>query len=159
MGKISFMNLYTRTARQWFEEEYELAHLHTSLGKTWLSARTSTRRFAPIAHGHHSWYDGSHGYPDSYKRLKCQCRQMVDMIALIDWLDHVTDIAILHTGAMKTFDEAIKAAVSLEGKRFSPLLTARLLDTNITNKLRQSFESARQDAYLQIYRSQENGEP
>ena len=159
VGKISFMNLYTRTARQWFEEEYELAHLHTSLGKTWLSGRDSTRRFAPIAHGHHSWYDGSHGYPDSYKRLKCQCRQMVDVIALIDWLDHVTDIAILHTGAMKTFDEAIKSAVSLEGKRFSPLLTARLLDTNVINKLRQSFESSRQDAYLQIYKSQENGEP
>ena len=153
VGKINFMNLYTRTARQWFEEEYELAHLHTSLGEIWLSDRASTRRYAPIAHGHHSWYDGSHGYPDSYQRLQCQYRQMVDVIALIDWLDHVTDMAILHTGAIKTFDEAIQAAIELEGKRFSPLLTARLLDTNITSTLRKSFESARRDAYLQIYMS------
>lgn len=153
VGKLSFMHLYTRTARQWFEDEYEMAHLHTSLGEVWLSDRPSTLRYAPIAHGHHSWYDGSHGYPDSYKRLECQYRQMVDVIALIDWLDHVTDIAMLHLGSMKTFDEAIQSAIELEGKRFSPLLTAWLRDARVTAQIRQSMERSREEAYHQIWES------
>ena len=28
-----------------------------------------------MALGHHAWYDGSGGYPDSYVRLECPCRR------------------------------------------------------------------------------------
>ena len=81
VGKISFLELYTRTARQWFAEEYEVTRLHTVSGHLLLSERASTRRFAPVALGHHAWYDGScHGYPETYRRLECPCRQMVDVI-------------------------------------------------------------------------------
>lgn len=153
VGKINFMHLYTWMARQWLEDEYEMAHLHTSLGEAWLANRPSTYRYAPAAHGHHSWYDGSHGYPESYIRLKCQYRQMVDVIALIDWLDHATDIAMLHIGTIKTFDEAVQTAIELEGKRFSPLLTARLRDAAITEQIRLSLERSRKEACHKIWES------
>lgn len=55
----------------------------------------------------------------------------------------------------KNFDEAIEGALSLEGKRFSPLLTARLRDKAITEKLRQSFLTARREAYRQLYEAKE----
>lgn len=155
IGKINFMDLYAATARQWFEEEYEIAHLHTLVGEAWLSARESTRPYAPVALGHHYWYDASRGYPKTYKRLECQYRQMVDVIGLLDWLDNVTDSARLYKGVEKTFDEALQAAVALEGRRFSPLLTARLRDREVAEQIRQAFEKGRYAAYHALYA--ENG--
>ena len=149
-GKINFMNFYTRTGRQWFEEEYEMTRLHTIVGHIGLSERESTRRYAPAALGHHSWYDGSRGYPDSYKRLECPGRQMVDLISLMDWIENVTEAQYLFTGVKLTFDEAVRTAVSLEGRRFSPLLTARLQDEQIAEKIRAAFEEGRVEAWKNL---------
>ncbi|MCM1155030.1 MAG: hypothetical protein NC314_01980 [Roseburia sp.] len=157
VGKISFMELYSRTARQWFEDEYEMAHLHTLVGAAWLESRESTRRFAAVALGHHYWYDGSRGYPASYKRLECPYRQMVDVIGLFDWMNNVTDTAVSYTGVEKTFAEALAEAIALEGKRFSPLLTARLRDKEVTDKLKDAFIKGREDAYRKLYEWQLKG--
>lgn len=151
IGKINFLNLYCRTARQWFEEEYEEVSLHTLVGETCLAARNSTGCFADAAKGHHRWYDGTKGYPESYKRLECQYRQMVDVIGLVDWIDGVTETNCLHKGEKKTFDEAVETAISLEGRRFSPLLTARLRDKNVAEKLREAFSEGRREAYRTLY--------
>ncbi len=152
IGKLNFISLYSQSGRQWFEDEYEVAHLHTIVGSRRLVARPSTCRFAEIAHGHHSWYDGSRGYPDSYRRLECPLRQMVDVIGLMDWFENVTYANRLFTGIEMTFEEAVSAAVSLEGKRFSPLLTARLSEEDTARRLSLIFSEARREAYLQIYK-------
>lgn len=155
IGKINFNYLYAQTARQWFEDEYKIAHLHTLIGKTCLETRTSTMPYAAISHGHHSWYDGSKGYPKSYKRLEYPYRQMVDVIGLVDWLDNITYTNRLFTGVEKTFDEAIQTAISLEGRRFSPLLTARLRDKKVIEQIQNSLIKGRQEAYQQLYMQKE----
>ncbi len=151
VGKLSFIDLYAQTARQWLEEEYELAHLHTIAGESFLTPRPSTQSYANAALGHHSWYDGSHGYPDTYKRLEHSDRQLVDIIGLVDWIENVTGIRHLYTGVKKTFEEAIEEAITLEGRRFSPLLTARLRDKEVTEHIRQALADGRRDAYRQLY--------
>lgn len=158
MGKIDFINLYAQSGRQWFEEEYEMTRLHTVVGHTCLMASASTRRYAAAALGHHSWYDGSHGYPDSYKRLECPERQMVDVISLIDWLENVTDAQCLATGIKMTFGGAVKSAISLEGRRFSPLLTARLQDRQIAAQLETAFREGRLEARRQLYEEEKKRE-
>ena len=156
VGKINIMDLYSGLARQWFDDEYEIAHLHAVIGRNCLSERESTKRYAQIAHGHHSWYDGSaHGYPSTYQRLECDCRQMVDVIGLVDWMENVTGLVGQYTGNIKTFDEAVETAVALEGRRFSPLLTARLRDPGIKKQLLGAFEAGQREAYRRLY--EENG--
>lgn len=154
VGKINFIDLYSHMARQWFEDEYQMTRLHTIMGETCLSSRPSTQRYAKAALGHHSWYDGSHGYPESYKRLECSCRQMVDVIGLIDWLENITETARLYTGQEKTFDEAVEMAIALEGKRFSPLLTVRLRDKEVAKQIELAFVEGRKEAYRQLYQEE-----
>lgn len=154
VGKINFIHLYSQTARQWFEDEYEMAHLHTLIGKSCLETRASTLHYAAISHGHHSWYDGSQGYPNSYKRLECSYRQMVDIIALIDWIDNVTYTTQLYTGVEKTFEQAVEDVIALERRQFSPLLTTRLRDKKVAKQIQDALIAGRQDAYRQLY--QEN---
>lgn len=151
VGKINFISLFTRTARQWFDEEYEIVHLHTIVGSKRLDTCASTHDYAAAALGHHSWYDGSRGYPDTYKRLECPCRQMVDVVGLIDWIDNSLSRSWLYGRPKKSFDEIIQEALSLEGKRFSPLLTARLRDQFILEKIKETFTSSRQEAYGALY--------
>ncbi|MCI9338110.1 MAG: hypothetical protein HFH93_11335 [Lachnospiraceae bacterium] len=158
-GKIGFTNLYARTMRQWFETEYTMAALHTQLGQERLANQPSTKDYAPIALGHHSWYDGSGGYPESYVRLDCPYRQMVDVISLMDWLDNVIYTTHLYTGIKKTFPEAVREAVQLGGKRFSPLLTERLTDKSIVRKLEEALKDSRREAYRQLYEASNNPIP
>lgn len=151
-GKFSFQPLCTRAIRQWFEDEYEAARLHTLSGELMLRERASTKRFAAAALGHHSWYDGTeHEYPSEYKRLECPERQMVDVISLVDWIEYSTRSAKLYTGIGMTYEEAVAEAVAREGRQFSPLLTARLRDGEIVERLRLAFEEGRQEAYRRMY--------
>lgn len=152
VGKVSFQELSTRPVRQWFEEEAEVIRLHTLSGELMLHERGSTERFSAVALGHHAWYDGSsHGYPESYKRLECPCRQLVDVISLVNWLENATHSAQVYTGIEMTFDEAVEEAVALEGRRFSPLLTARLRDRQVTERIRRAFAEGRREAYRRMY--------
>lgn len=152
IGKMNFVSLYSQTVRQWFEEEDGLTQLHTMIGMACLQKRPSTVRYAAIAQGHHDWYDGSrHGYSHSYVRLECPYRQMVDVIGLVDWLDNITDAAYIYNGVKKTVEQAIEEAVSLEGRRFSPLLTARLRDKRVCDEIKTALEKGRLEAYRNIY--------
>lgn len=151
VGKISVIELYNRTARQWFQEEYEMAHLHTLAGQILLEPRPSTSRYASAALGHHAWYDGTRGYPSSYKRLECPERQMVDVIGLVDWLEIAVNSAGMYNKSGQTFEAAVGSAIELEGTRFSPLLTARLRDAQTTARLKLILETGAQDAYRWMY--------
>ncbi len=151
VGKINMIELYSQTARQWFDEEYEMARLHTIAGGQLLQPRSSTTRYTPAALGHHTWYDGSHSNSSDYKRLECPERQMVDVIALVDWLAAMTHQGAAYTGKEMAFDEAVQAAIELEGKRFSPLLTAWLRDRRATDRIRFAFDQGRMDACRQMY--------
>ena len=156
-GKVSLLQFFAQTGRQWLEEEYEVARLHTMVGESMLRERASTRPYAAAALGHHAWYDGSaHGYPAACRRLECPGRQMVDVVGLMDWLENVTGSGQASSGIEMSFDEAVEEAVALEGRRFSPLLTARLRDKRVTDRICQAFQEGRREAYRRMYERETN---
>ena len=76
---------------------------------------------------------------------------MVDVIGLVNWLESATHSAQIHIGMEMTFDQAVQAAMELEGKRFSPLLTARLRDPYTARQLERAFARGRETAYRRMY--------
>ena len=136
-----------------------MARLHALAGRILLEPRPSTSRYAPAALGHHTWYDGSRGYPAAYKRLEQPARQMVDVIGLMDWLETMMSSARMYSGTQKTFEEAVQAATALEGRRFSPLLTARRRDEGTAERIRRAFDQGRQDAYRRMYEDARKSAP
>lgn len=149
-GKINFTNLYCNMGRHWLEEEYEMARLHTLSGMVSLKLRPSTLPYAQVALGHHSRYDGKDSVGE-YKRLECQYRQMVDVIGIIDRLDVAADPAKLYMGRECDFDKAVQEVIEEEGRRFSPLLTARLRDRRIFERLRKAFAEGDREACERVY--------
>lgn len=156
IGEVNMLELFAHIGRQWMAEEEQVAQMHTDAGKNLLAPRASTSRYADAALGHHAWYDGLRGYPAAYQRLECPSRQMVDVIGLVDWLENLTGSAWLYTGESMTFDQAINAAIELEGKRFSPLLTAWLREGGaecIQSAFEQGLQAARRRLYEDSLRS------
>ena len=152
VGRLNLTGLYAHTGRHWLEEEYELSRLHTVSGEAMLAARPSTRRYASAALGHHAWYGGGErSYPDSYQRLACPERQMVDIISLLDWLENIVYSSHLFMGTAQTFCQAAENAVFLEGRRFSPVLIERLRIPETAEQLRLALERGRRLALERMY--------
>ena len=83
---------------------------------------------------------------------------MVDVIGLLDWLDTITDSSSrIYKGIEMTFEQARAEAISLEGKRFSPMLIARLKEKEVSEQIRNALKQGREEAYKKIYEL-ENGE-
>jgi hypothetical protein len=150
-GRLGLMPLYTLGGRQWLDEEYRVTQFHTQVGYSYLSTCPSTRSYADIALGHHRWYDGSQGYSIHYKRGDSPYRQMVDVIMVSDWLASVADPDNPNNGDDRTLDEAVHTALTLEGKRFSPLVTAFLREPPVVDRLRELLGTARADACRSLY--------
>ena len=149
VGKINFTSLYANNGRQWFEEEHEMSRLHPVTGAKLLADRPSTSPYADAALGHHAWYDGSRDC--AYRRLECASRQMVDVVALVDWLENVTGTAVLYTGIEMSFDEAVQEAIRLEGRRFSPLLTALLRERQTAELIRSALDQSRRETAAEMF--------
>ena len=151
-GKVSIIELCSRTARQWLDGEYEMAQLHTISGNILLKERASTCRYAPAALGHHAWYSGgSQSYPDAYRRSECPERRMVDVIALVDWMEVRLNSAHMYHLEAKPFDRVVQEAVGLGGTRFSPRLTDLLRDGKTAKRLQDALEAASENACRRMY--------
>ena len=137
-----------QNSRFLFEREDAIHQLHTASGYDDLIARQSTRDFADIALGHHGWYNGSGGYPAEYIRLKSSCRAMTDLVSVAVYLDD---------NGKEDLEKAIQEVQALQGKRFSPLITADLND----EELRKSLEEVLQNGdrpYFEEFFQELNGQ-
>jgi len=157
IGKLDMLSLFSEKGRELLEEEYEMAKLHVKIGSTHLRDKPSTRCYADIALGHHVWYDGSRGYPEDYKRLDSRYRQMVDVIALANWLENRTNTAMSGRKERFSFADAVRKVSALAGRRFSPLVTAWLQDPGLFGRLEAILKNGRREAYETLYRWK-NGE-
>ncbi|MBQ9324286.1 MAG: HD domain-containing protein [Clostridia bacterium] len=144
LGKLPMNTERLFQKRQCLEEEAQIECLHTVSAYDFLSQRPSTARFADIALGHHRWYNGADGYPVDYVRNASPYRQMTDVLALADYLAQGT----------AAWDHLVRDAKALGGTRFSPLVTACLMDQALLSRL-QSLVSKENDMvyYREIYDS------
>ena len=133
----------TLRTRSLFEGEYQLYQLHAVSGGDDLRTRKSTERYADIALGHHSWYNGAGGYPERYVRTASPYRQMTDVVAVAVYMLDAWD------GDMRALTADI---LSGEGRRFSPLVTAHLGDDALLAQLEAALRSDGIDYYRSIYR-------
>lgn len=149
VGKINFSSLYDQQGRQRVQSEEEILSFHANAGWLYLKERESTRRFADAALGHHRWYDGSEGFPAAFHRNESPYRAMVDVIAFADFMDGGND----EDGGDRdmSFEERLSAALKLEGRRFSPLVTGWLRTPELLDRLRPIYKNGRRDGLYHCF--------
>jgi hypothetical protein len=129
-------------SRKLFESEQRLYELHTVAGRDDLKEHASTERFADVAHGHHSWYNGAGGYPDDYVRTDSPYRQMTDVIAVA--------VALVDASPAGP-DAAIERVLRGERTRFSPLVTSWLHDLSVRTSLQKILSSTDESYYRVLF--------
>jgi len=154
IGRLNFSILYNNTGRRRLRQEQEILELHTYLGRKWLMEVDSARCYADVAFGHHRWYDESDGYPEEYHRNESPYRAMVDVVALMDYLDNEEgDDSYLLLRTIP-FHEKVEKAMKLSERRFSPIVTDWLRDAKLAEQLRVLYENGRRDGYYRIRKNE-----
>ena len=129
-------------SRSLLENEYQLEQMHTISGYEDLKSHPSTSDLADAALGHHRWYNGSAGYPEEYVRSKSPYRVMTDLVQLATYLvDH----------PQATTRETCDYILSLEHRRFSPLVTVCLNDKEVVERIDQILTGEHPEYYREVY--------
>ncbi len=153
IGKLSFTSLYHHSGRKMLRIEDSALRMHPDAGWIRMKGYESTRLYADAARGHHRWYDGSSGYPESYHRKDSPYRSLVDVIAFADYLDSDReDDPALPTRTVP-FEEKIEAGIELSGRQFSPLVTGWLHSSELLGELRELYYNGRRDGFAECSRS------
>lgn len=124
IGKMKMLELYEAPGRGRISEEEELHELHAGLGGRILERCRSTEDFVPFAVGHHRWYDGQGGYPESYRREDVQDAVLVDIVSVADFMDQSCNPVGDYQLDIISYDEMLAQLEAYAGSRFSPRVAA-----------------------------------
>ncbi len=149
VGALSMYRLMLMSARSWMDEESVMFKCHVAAGVRILERCESTRPFAPIAGGHHVYYDGSGGYPPDYNRADNPVQVITDMVSIAAYASRMTEQTTHDTMPIYTLTEVTRLIKEGAGSLFHPELSR--LWVSMESQLEQYMQSARKTAYSEAF--------
>ena len=131
----------------WMDEESAMYKHHVAAGVRILERCDSTRPFAPIAGGHHVYYDCGGGYPADYDRSENPVQIVTDMVSIAAYVSRVTEQATHDTMPIYTPGEAMEHVRAGAGSLFHPQLSQIWL--SMEEELSEYLQNGRREAYLE----------
>ena len=150
-GKISIIDTIFIYGRRLLDMEFDLIKTHPMTGSAILERHTSTRAFAPIARGHHRWYDNSRGYPEEFNTAQSSLKPVIDLVCCADCLDAATDIIGRSYNKGKTLDDFILELREGSGSHYAPWLIGLFEDAEVREDLEYLLLQGRQQTYRNLY--------
>lgn len=123
--------------RSLFSAESMMFALHARAGAADLRKRASTERYADCALGHHAFYNGQGGYPETYDRGASACRVLTDICAAADFMSEYHSANV-----RRTFDLVYERS----GRQFSPDVCSLLRSDELRSRIGSILEMS--DAQL-----------
>lgn len=120
VGMMTFNHFVRHIARSWMEEEKDMYQCHVYSGKIMLEQSESTRPYVWAAMGHHRFYDGSGGYPDSYRREEDPSPMLTDLISAAVHLVRLLDDRMHLTSQPLCLEDALAQIRAGAGTRLAP---------------------------------------
>ena len=150
-GKLFIIDTVFVYGRRLLDMEFELIKTHPKMGAKILSHYKSTKRYAPVAEGHHKWYDNSRGYPEEFDTSKTDVKTVIDLIACADCLDAATDRVGRSYQNGKSIDEFIEEIKEGSGTRYAPWLVDLLSLEEVKSDLQYLLKNQRNKNYEDTY--------
>ena len=152
IGKLFIVETIMTYGRTLLDSEWEIIRAHTIVGAALLARFEKTRECAEIACGHHRWYDGAGGYPESMDPDKAKYRTIIAVVEAADCLDAATDSIGRSYKKGKTLDEYIDEYLEGSGTRYAPFIAALLQDEKTREQLQVMLTEGRNENYRKTYR-------
>lgn len=150
VGALGLYRMMLMSARSWMDEESAMYRCHVAAGVKILERCESTRPYAPIAQGHHVYYDGSGGYPADYNRADNPVQIVTDMVSIAAYASRMTEQATHDTMPIYTSAEMMEQVRKGAGCQFHPELSRLWL--SMEPQLTEYLQRGRREAYREAIR-------
>ena len=148
IGKNSIASVVNNDYRPLTDEEFTIIKTHPQLGLQYLDLSPALKRFHDTTLGHHKWYNGKGGYPDSFDNTKSPQRILIDIVTLSDCLQAATECIGRNYKGDKTFDTVMSEFRRDAGVRYNPDLV-NLIDEH--SGLAKKLSGLIDDEWIEIY--------
>ena len=151
VGKSYVFMYISNNYRRLLDEEFTCIQWHTVFGYELLCKVGAKDDLAPAALYHHTFYDGTGGYPKDYPPCPAKMKPIVDALTVADSLDAATDnIGRCYTMA-KPVDVLLGEFRAQKGTRYAPEVVALLDDEDFCRDLKETLDETRKSVYLEVY--------
>ncbi len=147
IGALSLYRLMLMSARSWMDEESAMFRCHVAAGAEILKRCESTRPFAPIAIGHHVYYNGKGGYPADYCRADNSVQIVTDMVTIAAYASRMTEQMTHDIMPIYTVAEVSERIGREAGTMFHPELSRMWL--SMEKELSEYLQIGRKEAYIE----------
>ena len=153
LGKNSIISVVHNDYRPLTDEEFAIIKSHPVLGEKYLAiAPNLLSKFHDTTLGHHKWYNGKGGYPDSFDNTQSPMRIMIDIVTLSDCMQAATERVGRNYKGDKTFDTVMEEFRRDAGTRYNPDLVDFIdQHENVARKLADLINEGWVDIYYDIY--------
>ena len=150
-GKILITDTIMVYGRKLLDSEFELIKKHPGVGADIMERYHSTCRYANVARGHHVWYDGSKGYPETVDLSALPEKVIIDIVACADCLDAATDTIGRSYSRGKSLFEFARELTEGAGTRYAPYLAELFQDKAFLADLSYLLSNGRRKNYERVY--------
>ena len=152
LGKNSIISVVNNDYRPLTDEEFTIIKRHPELGLQYLDLSPSLAKYHDTTLGHHKWYNGKGGYPDSFDNTKSDIRIMIDIVTLADCMQAATERVGRNYKGEKTFDTVMNEFRRDAGVRYNPDLVAFIdRHSDVAEKLAALVNERWVEIYYNIY--------
>lgn len=149
VGALGMYRLMLMSARSWMDEESDMFKCHVAAGVRILERCESTRPYAPIAGGHHVYYNGVGGYPSDYDRASNPVQIITDIVSVAAYASRMTEQTTHDTVPVYTLREVTRQIGEGAGSMFHPVLSD--IWTSMESQLEHYLLNARRTAYNEAF--------
>lgn len=151
LGKIGMSPIFRDDFRRLTDREFHLSRLHPELALRYLDVDPVFDQFKDVALGHHKWYDGKGGYPDSFDNTISPWRSYIDLVTLCDCIDAATDNINRNYRTPKTLAEVLTEFKQEAGTRYNPVMVEALCnDAELCKQIEDIIKNQRRELVNQV---------
>lgn len=151
VGKCAVIMYIDTNGRRLLDEEFQCIQNHPVIGYKLLRKMHCSQNLAEAARYHHSYYDGSGGYPQQLPPCPASIKAIVDALSVADSIDAATDNIGRCYNRAKPFAALLGELRAQRGTRYSPAVVALFDDSSFCRSLTEALDAERKKVYLQVY--------
>lgn len=152
IGKTKITDIVNTQGRQLSEQEFQGIRMHPIYGAKMLDSDPDLSKYHDVVLGHHKFYDGTGGYPESFQNTKSDYRIIIDLITICDCIDAATDHLGRNYKVAKSLDSVIEELITGKGHRYNPELVDILEHSpGLQKEIRYIVSEGRLDIMYRAY--------
>ena len=150
-GKLFITETIITYGRRLLMSEFNLIKAHPDAGADLLMKHESTASYAYMARGHHLWYDGTGGYPESFRCANSGEKTVLDILMVADCMDASTDVVGRNYKPGKSLEEFVKELEEGRGTQYAPYLADLFREEGVLREFRVLVDYNREKNYSKAY--------